>query len=344
MSDTDSTSWPTIEVYVNNVIVTHGEYTVMVGPDTTTVTLANDPDIETVIQILILSDQVSSTAYYSIPVNLNNNPLNADITVANIGDIRGQYQSIFYNNPNTVGVAFGPNNFRDLGNMVPWGDRIIQNSASFVLPGAFLRKQEHNLFNSLMFNEREYVKFKSLLAYTVQNSDYEQRYDPATMLDDALDQMTISKTDNQSFFWSDMLPNKAAYVSNTYSFANSLDVSIYPLTRIYDYSTANYYGVLVYLTRTVSGITTTQQLVKGQDYTISETSPSLTVSLDLAPGDVITVKEYNQTYGSYVPNTPTKLGLYPAYIPEVVLDSNYNLPTYFIKGHDHDYVVKQVNI
>ena len=337
MSDADSTSWPTIEVYVNNVIVTHGDYTVMVGPDSTTITLANNPDIETVIQVLILSDQVSKTAYYSIPVNLNNNPLNADITVANIGDIRGQYQSIFYNNPNTVGAAFGPNNFRDLGNMVPWGDRIIQNSASMVLPGAFLRKQEHNLFNALMFNEREYVKYKNLLAYTVQNSDYEQRYDPATMLDDALDQMTISKTDNQSFFWSDMLPNKAAYVSNTYSFANSLDVSIYPLTRIYDYSTANYYGVLVYLTRTVSGITTTQQLIKGQDYTISETSPSLTVSLDLAPGDVITVKEYNQTYGSYVPNTPTKLGLYPAYIPEVVLDSNYNSPTYFIKGHDGSY-------
>ena len=336
-SSSDSTNWPTIEVYVNNVTVPHDEYTVVVGPDTTTVTLTTDPIIETVIQILVLSDQVSQTAYYSIPVNLNNNPLNADITVANLGDIRGQYQSIFYNNPNTTGEVFGPNNYRDLGNMVPWGDRIIQNSASMVLPGAFLRKQEHNLFNALMFNSREYVKFKNLLAYTVQNSDYTQRYDPATLLDDALDQITASKNDSQPFFWSDMLPNKAAYVSNTYSFANSLDVSIYPLTRVYDYTTANYYGVLVYLTRTALGVTTTQQLIKGQDYTISTTAPSLTVSLDLLPGDVITIKEYNQTYGSYVPNTPTKLGLYPAYTPEVILDSNYSTPTYFIRGHDGSY-------
>lgn len=335
--NTDSTSWPTVEVYVNNITVPHDEYTVVVGPDTTTVTLSTQPVIETVIQVLVLSNQVSQTAYYSIPVNLNNNPLNTDITVANLGDIRGQYQSMFYNNPDTTGEVFGSNNFRDLGNMVPWGDRIIQNSASLVLPGAFLRKQEHNLFNSLLFNSREYVKFKNLLAYTVQNSDYVQRYDPATLLDDALDQITASKNDSQPFFWSDMLPSKAAYVSNTYSFANSLDVSIYPLTRVYDYTTANYYGVLVYLTRTEFNVTSTKQLVKGQDYTVSTTAPSLTVSLDLQPGDVITIKEYNQTYGSYVPNTPTKLGLYPAYIPEVILDSDYATPTYFIRGHDGSY-------
>jgi hypothetical protein len=53
--------------------------------------------------------------------------------------------------------------------------------------------------------------------------------------------------------------------------------------------------------------------------------------------NTITIKEYNQTYGSYVPNTPTKLGLYPATIPSVVLDSNYNQPTYFIIGHDGSY-------
>ena len=62
-----------------------------------------------------------------------------------------------------VGNAFGPNNFRDLGNLVPWGSKIIQNSASLVLPGAMLRKQEHNLFNSLVYNSRQYITFKTLL-------------------------------------------------------------------------------------------------------------------------------------------------------------------------------------
>ena len=54
-------------------------------------------------------------------------------------------------------------------------------------------------------------------------------------------------------------------------------------------------------------------------------------------GDQIVINEYNQTYGSYVPNTPSKLGLYPVTIPEVVYDETYVVPTYFIVGHDGSY-------
>ena len=337
MLSPDASVWPTLQVYVNNVLQT-GNYTVTVGPNSTVINFTvPDPLVDTVVQVSILSNQVSSVGYYSIPINLNNNPLNQDITVANVGDIRGQYQSIFYNNPNTTGVVFGANNYRDLGNLVPWGNRIIQNSASLVLPGTFLRKQNHNLFNALMFNSKEYINFKTLLVSTVNNTDYSRYYSPAYMLDDALDQITASKTEDESFFWSDMLPSKAAYISNTYSFANSLDVSIYPLSRIYNYDTANYYGILVYLTRTTDGVAQNTQLIKGIDYTVSSTSPALTVETDLLPGDQITINEYNQTYGSYCPNTPTKLGLYPSTIPQVILDSNYANPTYFIVGHDGSY-------
>jgi hypothetical protein len=331
-------SWPNVQVFINNELIDVADYTITTGPDFTRITInSNLLVIETVIQVLVLSTQVSKTAYYTIPINLNNNPLNEDLTTVNVGDIRGQYQSIFYNNPSCTGQVFGRNNFRDLGNLVPWGTRIIQNSASLALPGTFLRKPDHNLFNALMYNSKEYVKFKTLLVDTVNNSAYVQRFDPSTMLDDALDQITATKTEIQPFFWSDMLPSKAAFISNTYSFANSLDVSIYPLVRTYDYTTSNYYGVLVYLTRTVAGVTSVIQLIKNQDYNISETSPSLTVTLDLLPGDRITIKEYNQTYGSFVPNTPTKLGLYPSFIPQVVLDSDYSTPTYFIQGHDGSY-------
>ena len=329
-----TTKWPTIQVLINNVIQPDG-YTVTTTDSSTTITFTTLPVslTDTVVQVLILSDQVSETAYYQIPTNLNNNPLNQEITTVNVGDIRGQYQSIFYNNPNTVGPVFGSNNYRDLGNLVPWGTKIIQNSASLVLPGTFLRNAEYNLFDSLLYNSREYINFKTLLVNTVNNTDYTVYMTPAQILDDALTQITANHTDADSFFWSDMLPNKAPYISNSYSFANSLDVSIYPLSRVYDFATANYYGVLVYLTR--NGVTT--QLITGVDYTVSTDAPSLTVTLDLLPNDQITINEYNQTYGSYVPNTPTKLGLYPATIPNVTLDTGYSIPTYFIVGHDGSY-------
>lgn len=329
--------WPVLQVYADNILLDSTQYSYTTTSNATTIVMSYTPTTEQVIEVLMLSDQVSKSAYYTIPVNLNNNPLNEDLIVANIGDIRGQYQSIFYNNPNTTGQVFGANNYRDLGNVVPWGNKIIQNSASLALPSAFLRKQNHNLFNALMYNNREYIAFKTLLIDTVNKTAYSRLQTPAEMLDNALDQMAASKTDSEPFFWSDMLPSKAAYVTNTYSFANSLDVSIYPLTRVYDFATANYYGVLVYLVRSTNGFVQTTQLIRDVDYTVSATAPSLTVTLDLLPNDEIIIKEYNQTYGSYAPNTPTKMGLYPASIPGVVLDSSYTVPTYFIKGHDGSY-------
>jgi hypothetical protein len=332
-NSSSSTNWPVVQVYIDNQCLPTSAYSMVTTGTSTTVTI---PDLsltratELVIQILIYSDQISPTAYYQVPVNLSNNPFNTSLTTANIGEIRSQYQSIFYNNPHTVGQVFGKNNYRDLGNLVPWGNTIIQNSASLVLPGTFLRKQEHNLFDALIYNSRQYINFKNLLVYTVNNTSFTAMQTPAEMLDVVMVQLTTGKTDTESFFWSDMLPAKAPYISNTYTFPNSLDVSTYSLSRIYDYSVSNYYGVLVYLTR--SNMIT--QLISGVDYTISSTSPSLTITTDLLPNDQITINEYYQTYGNYVPNTPTKLGLYPSSIPAVVLDPDYTIPTYFILGHD----------
>jgi hypothetical protein len=54
----------------------------------------------------------------------------------------------------------------------------------------------------------------------------------------------------------------------------------------------------------------------------------------LAVGDVVVIREYATTYGSFVPNTPTKLGLYPSFKPQIYLDTTYITPTLVIQGHD----------
>jgi len=330
-------SWPRIQVYVNNTYQLESTYTVTETDNTTKITLNTAPTVDTPVQILILSNQTSDTAYYSIPINLSNNPFNTDLQLADIGDIRSQYQDIFINNPNSTGTIFGSNNLRDLGNLVPYGTKIIQNSASLVLPSVFLRKSEHNLFNALQYNSEQYVKYKQQLVKIVNDIDWEQRFEPSYILDTALEQIVSAKSEGDSFFWSDMLPSQAPYKTNTYTFANALQESIYPLAQTYDFTEANYKGVLVYLTRTTSGVTKTTQLIRDVDYVVSTTSPSLTVTEDLQAGDVVTIKEYNQTYGNFVPNTPSKLGMYPRWKPEIVLDPNYQTPTYMLRGHDGSY-------
>jgi len=335
--DTTVDSWPRIQVYVNNIYQLETTYTITETDTTTKITLNTAPTVDTPIQILVLSKQTSKTAYYSIPINLSNNPFNTDLEIADIGDIRSQYQDIFVNNPNSAGTIFGINNLRDLGNLVPYGTKIIQNSAPVVLPSVFLRKSEHNLFDALQFNSSQYVQYKQQLVKTVNDTDWAQRFNPSYILDTALETMVSAKSEGDSFFWSDMIPSQAPYKTNTYTFANALQESIYPLTQTYNFKTANYKGVLVYLTRTTSGVTKTTQLIRDVDYIVSTTAPSLTVTKDLIAGDVVTIKEYNQTYGNFVPNTPTKLGLYPKWKPEVVLDPNYSVPTYMLRGHDGSY-------
>lgn len=333
----DERGWPRVKVYINNVYQEPSDYSVEIGTNTTVIRLFTQIDENTLVQVLLLSDQVSKVGYYQVPLNLSNNPLNTDVTTVNTGDIRTQYQDIFINAPNTTGTIFGSNNFRDCGNLNPYGTKIIQNSASLVLPGTFLRNPQYNLFNALQFNSREYVKYKQLLVDTVQNTPYEQRYTPAEILDEALDQITAAKSEINAFFWSDMLPNKSSYISNSYIFNNDLDRSQYPLSHVYNFETANYNGVLVYISRAVDNIIVEKQLLIGTEYVVSTDSPTLTITIPMQDGDIVTIREYNQTYGSYVPNTPTKLGIYPKYIPQVILDSNYLIPTYFILGHDGSY-------
>ena len=224
------------------------EYTITITDETTTITLNTAPIIDTPIQILLLSKQVSTTAYYSIPINLSNNPFNETLGTAALGDIRRQYQDTFINNANTTGVMFGANNYRDLGNMVPYGTSIIQNSASLVLPGTFLRKSELNVFDALQYNSEQYIKYKQLIVQTVNNADFERRYNPSVVLDTALETITQSKSELDSFFWSDMLPSQSPLKSTDYTFANALQEAIYPLSKIYDFSKANYSSVLIYLT------------------------------------------------------------------------------------------------
>jgi hypothetical protein len=332
LKDSLSTAWPTSVVYVDNTRT--NEYTTTINGNTTDVVITQALTPGNIITILAYSDSDSIVGYYQLPSNLQQNPFNYQITTINAGDIRGHYKSICNNIPGLTGQSFGANNYRDLGNPVPYGTRIIQNSAPLVTAAAFIRKQETNFFNGVSYNATEYVKFKSLLINTVDSQDYTPYDSASDMLDGALDIITNAKSQTNPFFWSDMLPSKTPSVVNTYTFAVGIADTVYPLSKVYNFTVANYESVLVYSSKLVNGIMRYEQMLKGVDYFVSTDGPYLVLSKKLEDGDKVTVKEYSQTYGSFIPNTPSKVGLYPVSIPEIILDYTYLNPTYFIKGHD----------
>ena len=82
------------------------------------------------------------------------------------------------------------------------------------------------------------------------------------------------------------------------------------------------------------------QTCHGLDYTFSsEGFVQFTTSFSLQVDDKIEIYEYETTNGSYIPETPTKLGLFPAYKPEKFTDTTYGENQTAIRGHDGSIII-----
>jgi hypothetical protein len=320
-----TTVLPPVKIYVSSEFVAPSKYSYTVSTNSTTITL-NDTYLPTdIIEVLVLSDQTSATAFYQVPINLQNNPLNDNSPSFTLGTIRTQYETICENlSGKLVGPINGANNTRDLGNVVPYGLTILQQSAPMTLAGYFLRSEQFNIFASLQYNSQEYLKFKGqLLNATTQQ--VVQNQTAGQVLDTALADITLGRVESQPFYWSDMIPAGSVYQTTTYTISNTTS-DVFDTIQVYNYTSSNYLGMNVYLNGVI--------LSRDRDYVVATDGPRITVLVNLALGDQLVIQEYSTTYGSFVPNTPTKLGLYPAYRPEIVTQKTSNGTQTVIIGHD----------
>lgn len=317
---------PSVKVYVDNQFQDPGTYSYSVGATTTTVMLS-DALVTSgqKVVVLVLSNTASELGFYQVAANLENNPFNVNNPTFTLGSIRTHYQTIAENLLNFTGQVNGANNLRDLGNVVPFGLNILQQSSPLTLAGYFSRASEYNIWRSIQFNSQEYEKFKAQLLNIVVTNDY-TNLDIQQTLTQAIADITIGRTSSNPFYWSDMLPHGSTYNQTVYTIT-PISTNVFDTQQVYNFTSANYQGLLVYYNSDTL-------LTRGVDYEVSVAAPTITVNLPLAVGDTITIQEYSTTYGSFIPNTPTKMGLYPAFLPEIYLDRTYVTPTLMIRGHD----------
>ena len=315
---------PGLQVYVANQFLESSSYTVTTTNDSTTVTLLGVYAPGDIVEIDVISDQASKVAFYTVPINLANNPLNENSPTFTLGTVRSHYESIGENLKDIVGPINGANNTRDLGNIIPYGTNILQQSSPMTLAGYFMRTQNYNIFNSLSYNSQEYEKFKAQMLDMVITNDY-TNYTIPDMLATVIGNMNAGKTSSNPFYWSDMLPANKIFTQSVTTYT-PISTPVFDLNTTYDFISSNYKSLLVYVNDVL--------LTFGIDYTVAVDGPRLTIQKPLVVGDVITINEYATTYGNFVPNTPTKMGLYPAYEPKIYLDTGYTTPTLMIQGHD----------
>ena len=326
-----STVVPAVQVYVNSAFLESNTYTVEVANSTTKIILLNTYVLGDIIEVAVLSDVASSVGFYQVPTNLENNPLNANSPSFTLGTLRNHYGTICENLINLSGPINGANNTRDLGNLIPYGQQIVQQSSPLTLAGYFMRNREYNIFSAIDYNDREYIKFKTKLLEIVATTDYGTMSVPE-ILDAAIAEITVGRTSLNPFYWSDMLPTGSVY-TQTNTTITSITTNVFNTIQTYDFTTSNFLGLLVYVTP-ASAPETIILLERGPDYTVSTSSPQFTINVTLNVGDVVSIREYSDTAGNFCPNTPTKLGLYPKFLPKIFYDTNYVNPVPVIQGHD----------
>jgi hypothetical protein len=310
-------------VTVNNSFKSLGaDYTISTASSIAYVKLNNALTADDRIVIKTTSTALkNSNGYYEIASNLERNPLNNDLNEFTLGEVNAHVGGIVEEVFGFNGAFPGNSNLRDLGDVAAFGKTFVKHSAPFNLANFHITNRDYNIVKALRYNSREYAKFKRVFMQKAFSLGFDGPI--KQHVDTIFQEINKDKTEAMPFYFSDMVPISAP-VRIEYTVVDPR-VEFYALGLIFDDVIIGELAVLVYLNGT--------QLVKGQDY-IFDTSGFCVITAEKAEGDLIEIYEYDLTDGSYVPPTPTKLGLYPSYRPALLSDTTYREPVNVIQGHD----------
>ena len=259
----------------------------------------------------------SGNGFFEVPLGLQRNSQNKNIEKLTLGDMVKHYSLAVNEHPNFVGTAIGENNSRDIDNIFAYGSLIMQHSGNDALAHILVKDRSINLVGAMRHSSREYEKFKQSLVDRVRQISLDGTI--AQNLDEIIKLINKNKNSTMSFYDTDMLAYGDDKVTLSYTVTDPAIVN-YPISVSYNLSTLSNKAVYVYVNDV--------QLTHLADYQFTDTTDSaaqngIEVNTPLAVNDVIKIVEYASSDGSFIPATPTKLGLAPAWRPEKFTDDTY---------------------
>ena len=298
-----------VVVFVNNKLqLITTDYTIDKTADNAVVIFVKDLVDTDVIKIKTNSKTTKNeNGYYEFPYNLERNPLNDDINQFTLGEVIDHVDSMLEDIPGYVGKYLGSSNLRDLGDLDRYGKRFVKHSGPINLPLYHVTNKSYNIVKALKYAKTEYSRFKKTFLDTASSLGYDGPI--KGHVDLVLKTINSDKLKSQPFYFSDMLATGAANKIQ-YTVLDSR-ITEYPLTTTFTLSELSVKSILVYLNGT--------QLTHIKDYNFN-TAGYVSVNAAQIATDIIEIFEYDNTDGSFVSPTPTKLGLYPKYYPELTID------------------------
>ena len=266
---------------------------------------------------------VAGTDYYELPLSLTNNPLNGPITSLTLSELSDHLHIAVSRSPDFFGEYPGISNLRDISNIAYYGNRLISNANPLAFANFFIGKKEHSVIDALTKAADQYNQFKLLFLQKISEIDI--LISPVVSLDRVLKEINVDKDLLAPYYLSDMIAYGTDKTTRTWTVTDSRN-TVYPISSDFSLSILSLRSVIVYLND--------EQLLRDRDYEFVTNDSSIRILKPLTKGDVLVVDDYFSTEGSFVPPTPTKLGLYPRFIPSIFEDTGYIEPKTVIQCHD----------
>ena len=263
----------------------------------------------------------NNNGYYEFPINLEHNPNNVNLTTFTLGEVNDHVFSMIEDLDNFSGVFPGNSNLANLGNINTVGKKFVQHSGPINNPLYHITTKEANVIKAIDFAKNEFRTFKRSFLQVAENLGFDGQI--KEHVDRILKEVLKDKTTTDPYYFSDMVPflgNKRLEFT-VYDTENTF----FSLSQVFDKTKLSNKAVIIYQNGA--------QLVHGRDYTFNSDGFAV-ITATKADGDKIEIFEYESTDGCYIPSTPSKLGLYPSYVPEIYEDNTYRTPTNIIRGHD----------
>jgi hypothetical protein len=293
--------------------------------DVLKITFDSPLNVNDSIVLKIISDQApNDNGYYEAPIGATNNPLNETISEITYSQLSDHVSSMVDRDIRFLGEFPGSGNLRDIYDYAKFGTRLILNENPLCFSNIFLGKKHHNVIDSLRFVCNHYNQWKLNFLREVDN--VVNQNDLSGSLDEVIAELNRNSTVRGSFYRSDMIGYGTSKIVRSYTIA-STNVVEYPLGIDFDLESLSYRAVYVYKN--------SELLVHNKDYTFSSISGTVTLLVSLNSGDKIEFHVYNSTLGSFIPFTPSKLGIFPKFEPAIIMDDRYaDDPVQMIRGHD----------
>ena len=331
----ESKTIPYVKVYVDNQIVNStqyeitkhgGRYAVII--DETLLSL--DPVSK--VDILIYSNTASSIGHYQLPLNLDQNSENLNFQSLSLGQLRQHLITMGTSHYGLSGSLLGTNNLRDL-DIKPWQGAIVQHASPAMYSAVFLGDKGLEFVEAIEYAQKEYNKFKNKFLDLAIKTDIDPRDIPASV-DAILALINVGKNTSMPWYDSDMIPYGTATVTTVIPIVDIREHR-YQIPSAFDDTVLSRRSVLVYLEdSTIPRVK--RQLIKGIDFSFNPNLSAIDIAahITLTYTSQLRIIDRPSTVGCYVPETPTKLGLHPRYVPEIFVDDTYQTPIPVIQGHD----------